>query len=107
MIKYRMLLIPFAVLAFSLNACLQPNTKTTKAMPSPSNAAWFIDEKGDTIKTVTKTDAEWKSQLDPLAYDVLRHEGTERAFTGKYHDNHKHGIYTCAGWLAQLLCTIG
>jgi peptide-methionine (R)-S-oxide reductase len=46
---------------------------------------------------VTKTDAEWKKSLTPEQYDVLRHEGTERAFTGKYWDNHKKGLYVCAG----------
>ena len=30
-----------------------------------------------------------------MAYNVLREKGTERAFTGIYHDNHKSGIYTC------------
>ena len=44
---------------------------------------------------VTKTDAEWKKQLSPLAYDVTRNEGTERAFTGQFWDNHKEGIYKC------------
>jgi peptide-methionine (R)-S-oxide reductase len=46
---------------------------------------------------VTKTDAEWKKILTPEQYDVLRHEGTERAFTGKYWDNHQKGLYVCAG----------
>ena len=44
---------------------------------------------------VTKTDAEWRSQLDPMQYQVTRHAATERAFTGKYWDHHEHGIYTC------------
>ncbi len=44
---------------------------------------------------VTKTDAEWRKQLTPLAFDVTRNEGTERAFTGKYWDNHDKGIYSC------------
>ncbi|HPE82822.1 MAG: peptide-methionine (R)-S-oxide reductase MsrB [Aequorivita sp.] len=46
---------------------------------------------------VTKTDAEWKAQLSPAAYNVLRHEGTERAFSSELNDNHKVGTYVCAG----------
>lgn len=44
---------------------------------------------------VTKTDAEWRAQLDPMEYQVTRHAATERAFTGKFWDHHEHGIYTC------------
>ena len=44
---------------------------------------------------VTKTDAEWRAQLDPMAYQVTRHAATERAFTGKFWDHHEHGIYRC------------
>ena len=47
-----------------------------------------------TVKLV-KTDAEWKKQLSPDAYVVTRKEGTERAYTGKYWDNHEAGIYKC------------
>jgi peptide-methionine (R)-S-oxide reductase len=52
---------------------------------------------GDTIKKVIKTDAEWRRVLNSDAYDVLRKAGTERAFTGKYYNNHEKGIYKCAG----------
>ena len=44
---------------------------------------------------ITKTDAEWRAQLDPMEYQVTRHAATERAFTGKFWDHHEHGIYRC------------
>jgi len=92
----KLFLVPFLMFAFSLQACLQSNTKQP-VMKNTSLLEPFVDAKGDTIKTVVKTDAEWKAQLDPMAYNVLREKGTERAFTGIYHDNHKSGIYTCNG----------
>lgn len=46
---------------------------------------------------VTKTDAEWKAQLSPLAYNVLRHEDTEQAFSSELNDNHEVGTYVCTG----------
>jgi peptide-methionine (R)-S-oxide reductase len=47
-------------------------------------------------RKVKKTDEEWKAQLDPMTYEVLRRGGTERAFTGKYCDTHDDGTYVCA-----------
>lgn len=45
--------------------------------------------------TVVKTDAEWKKQLSAEAYQVTRLEGTERAYSGAYWDNHQAGTYKC------------
>ena len=44
---------------------------------------------------VRKTDDEWKQQLTPEQYYVCRQKGTERAFTGEYHDSKEVGTYHC------------
>src|SRR5690348_9684540 len=55
------------------------------------------ETKSKGIKKVIKTDAEWKQQLTPEQYDVLRHEGTEYAFTSPLNDIHDKGTFICAG----------
>jgi peptide-methionine (R)-S-oxide reductase len=46
---------------------------------------------------IVKSDAEWRAQLTPEQYRVLRKHGTEGAFTGEYHDSKAPGVYRCAG----------
>lgn len=51
-----------------------------------------MNEKPD---KVTKSDAEWREQLSDIQYQVTRKHGTERAFTGEYHDAKTPGTYAC------------
>ncbi|MFT7612260.1 MAG: methionine-R-sulfoxide reductase [Parvicellaceae bacterium] len=53
-----------------------------------------MDEKKFIIR---KTEDEWKAELTPAEFDVLRRKGTERPFTGEFNDHADKGIYTCKG----------
>lgn len=44
---------------------------------------------------IKKTDEQWRECLSPEQFLVTRNKGTERAFTGKYHDHHEKGTYVC------------
>ncbi|HEY4365740.1 MAG TPA: peptide-methionine (R)-S-oxide reductase MsrB [Steroidobacteraceae bacterium] len=47
------------------------------------------------LAKLVKSDAEWRSQLSNDAYEVTRHEATERPFSGEYARNHDDGVYRC------------
>ncbi len=80
----RLLFLTYAVSLMVVVACAQkPKYSTTN-----STAKGKFQ--------VVKTTQEWKKTLSPLAYHVLREQGTERAFSGKHWNNKKKGIYTCA-----------
>ncbi len=63
---------------------VSPATKKTLKFPTEIISVEFPDE-------------EWKARLPEMAYYVLRQRGTERAFTGKFWDYHKDGVYVCRG----------
>ena len=47
------------------------------------------------VDKVVKPESEWKAKLSPEQFTVTRKKGTERAFSGKYWDNHAKGTYAC------------
>lgn len=89
------------LLAFLFVACgkLSASAKLEEGdasnLEQSSNAKSDKAAKKEKKMKVVKTEEEWKQILSPEEYYVTREHGTERAFTGKYWDNHEKGIYVC------------
>jgi len=58
-----------------------------------------------TEQEITKTDEQWRAELTPEQYEVLRKGATERPFTGKYVNVKDDGVYRCAGCGAELFAS--
>ena len=54
------------------------------------------------VEKIAKTDAEWRAELSPEQYYVMRQKGTEPAFSGKLYRNHADGTYRCGACGAEL-----
>jgi len=106
--NYITLNIAIIFLSFSTVSCTSDNLDDSISGNASEQKIAFLDvnenidssntiSKDDTIKKITKTDEQWKKQLTDEQYFVSRQAGTERAFTGKYWDNKKEGVYYCVG----------
>ncbi len=56
-----------------------------------------VDRETATPRAIPTSEREWRERLTPEEFYVLREKGTERAFSGAYHDHHADGVYHCAG----------
>jgi methionine-R-sulfoxide reductase len=84
------------------NASQTGKVMNTHMQQSESVTVRLLDQNGVlgspvSQSKVIKSDDEWRAQLTPEQFRVLRSKGTERPFCGVFHDNHKKGIYLCAG----------
>ncbi len=83
--------IIFFVLFFALSGAEAQQKKS-------KNEKIKMNKNNETDKTkMIKTPEEWKKQLKPFVYNILREKGTERPFTGKYDKFYESGTYYCTG----------
>jgi len=68
----------------------QPGTVTLDEFSNDGKRLRTVD-----VAKVVKTDAQWQQQLSPLAFQVARQDGTERAFSGPLLDEHRKGVFRC------------
>jgi peptide-methionine (R)-S-oxide reductase len=79
--------------ALAQTAASQPKRSGLRTIENFSAAG--TSEGRVAVARIVKSDAEWRAQLSPASYQVARHEGTERPWSGEYAKNHDSGLYRC------------
>lgn len=96
--------IPYVVgglaLVVGVGACMHPTQAEDTVNQSPTVSVKVFDSHGKlvgpiTMPRVVKTDAQWRKELSPEAYQVTRQEGTERPGTCAFLHSHEPGVYIC------------
>jgi len=86
-----------------VTACAKPDGAANKPATQEANVKVYVyDKQGQIVgpvesPRVVKSDEEWKKQLTPTQYKIVRAKGTEAAFCGNLLDNHQEGTYVCVG----------
>lgn len=94
MLKIFLLALLVIAVVISLN---NPIKKSNNLPQIKHNISDSTKSKGKNMSDkIIKSDEEWKKELTPEQYKILREKGTERAFTGKYWNNFEYGTYVCA-----------
>lgn len=90
--RFRWLLVSSLLLAAGCAPHFAFNASAPNATPSQASKGTHAVN----TETIHKTDAEWKAELTPEQYRILREKGTERPFTGKFWNTEDKGTYSCA-----------
>jgi len=96
------LMIGGGIYIFSMRKTHTDEMQSAEASTSTPQEVTIVEfsdsgERKGTVKVpkVSKSEAEWRKQLTPNAFDITRHDDTEMAFTGKYWNEHEKGLYRC------------
>lgn len=95
---YVLIMVAVFVLVSTTTGCADKREVSVAADKTGPIKVYLYEKRGFVMsEKIVKTEAEWKKQLTPEQFHILREKGTEQAGTGKYAKNHEHGVYRCAG----------